>query len=109
MTIAQFLAPYSQELFDRTFVIFKSQGWVKDVELDFVRKDGSVLPVSVTAAAVMSPYGEFIMSRSTVSEITERKQAETELQARQEELIGGQCCAGQSGKAQGRISGQHEP
>ena len=81
MHIHQILTPASQQTFSQTFPRFKTQGIVNDLELDLVRKDGTLLPVAVTATAIYDAQGQYIMSRSTVFNITERKQAEAELRA----------------------------
>ncbi len=41
-----------------------------------VRKDGSVLPVLMSATLVSDADGRYVMSRSTVFDVTDRKQAE---------------------------------
>lgn len=69
----------SLQLFHKHFPIFKERGWVKDLEFEMVRKDGSVLPVLLSATAVLDDTGRFLISRSTVFDITERKRAEEAL------------------------------
>src|SRR5919202_1014158 len=61
-------------------------GYSKDevigkLKFQLVRKDGSVLPVILSATAITDEEGSFVASRSTVFDITDRKQAEAELQA----------------------------
>jgi PAS domain S-box-containing protein len=67
--------------FEENFPIFKSRGWIKDLEFEMVRKDGTLLPVLLSASAIKDENGNFIMSRSTMFDITERKKIE-ELHAR---------------------------
>lgn len=74
-----FMTEESKNTFRENFPLFLQRGWLKDIELEFVRKDGSILPVSLNATAVRDPAGNFVMSRSTLFDITERKQAENEL------------------------------
>jgi PAS domain S-box-containing protein len=50
-----------------------------DLEYELVRKDGSALPVSLSASLVRDVTGEYVMSRSTVFDITERRRASQEL------------------------------
>ena len=45
-----------------------------------VRKDGSLLPVLVNATAVRDAGGHYVMSRSTMVDLSERKRAEQALQ-----------------------------
>ena len=55
------------------------KGGVADIELDFVRKDGSVMPVNLNISVLHNSKGEFIRTRSIAIDITERKQAEETL------------------------------
>jgi PAS domain S-box-containing protein len=66
------------EIFRRNFPVFKQQGWIKDLEFRMVRKDGTVFTVLLNATAIYAPDGEFLYSRSTMFDITERKRAEEE-------------------------------
>jgi PAS domain S-box len=70
------LTPASQEAFRRNYPAFKERGYVHNLEYEMRRKDGSVLPVLLSATAVTGPDGEYLMSRSTVHDISARKQAE---------------------------------
>ena len=47
--------------------------------LEFVRKDGSVLPVSLNATAIRDAAGHFVMSRSTPVSYTHLRAHETVL------------------------------
>lgn len=73
---ADFLTPESRQAFERRFAIFKGEGAIHDLDLDMVRKDGSTLPVILGATAVRDRDGNFVMSRSTVYDITARRRAE---------------------------------
>jgi PAS domain S-box-containing protein len=66
----------SKRLFALNFPVFKKRGWVKDLEYDMVRKDGSILPVILSATAIMDENGNYLVSRSTIIDNSERKQAE---------------------------------
>jgi len=74
--IFDLLTPQSREVFREYFPKFKEQGWIRDAELELVRKDGSTLPVLVSATAVKDSDGNYLMSRSTVYDMTERSKAE---------------------------------
>lgn len=78
-TIRELQTPASQAVFDRNFPEVIQQGWVKDLELEFVCKDGRVLPVLVTTSMVHDKDGKTFLIRSTVIDITELKQAEENL------------------------------
>gem|GEM_PF-599990 len=73
---ADFLTPKSREVFEHRFTAFKAKSTIQDLELDMVRKDGSIIPVLHSATAVKDRDGNFVMSRSTVYDITARRRAE---------------------------------
>jgi PAS domain S-box-containing protein len=68
----------SQWVFDKNFPIFKAQGWMKDLEFELIRKDGSTFPVLLNATAIYDPNGKYLYSRTTIFDITERRRAEEE-------------------------------
>ena len=68
-----FLTAESREVFRRNFPVFKERGWVKDLEFEMVRKDGTIFPVLVNATALKDEAGNFLMSRTTLFDITEIK------------------------------------
>ncbi len=70
------LTDEGKRVFALNFPVFKKQGWIKDLEYDMVRKDGSILPVILSATAIMDENGDYLVSRSTIIDNTERKQAE---------------------------------
>jgi PAS domain S-box-containing protein len=80
------MTPASAKLFEEKFALFKQQGWLKDVEFEYVRKDGSVLAASLNATTIYDAEGRYVMSRSTVFDITERKKAEVALRERDQEI-----------------------
>jgi PAS domain S-box-containing protein len=57
----------------------KAEGAIRDLEYDMVRKDGTILPVLLSATAVTDSAGKYLMSRSTIYDITARKRAENEV------------------------------
>jgi PAS domain S-box-containing protein len=52
---------------------------VRDIEFDLIRKDGTILPVLISATAITDPDGNYLMSRSMIYDMTERKRAEEAL------------------------------
>ncbi|MGH9788932.1 MAG: PAS domain-containing sensor histidine kinase [Candidatus Acidiferrales bacterium] len=70
------LTPESLPLFDEAFAGFKRRGWVRDLEFELVRKDRTRLPIVINATAVYNDAGEYIMSRSTIFDNTDRKALE---------------------------------
>ena len=73
------LAPRSRRTFEDEFPRLKTEGAVRDIEFDLVRKDGTILPVLVSATAITDPDGSYLMSRSMVYDMTERKRSEEAL------------------------------
>ncbi|PWR72628.1 PAS domain-containing sensor histidine kinase [Methanospirillum lacunae] len=73
MNIQQLLTPESFERFKISFPIFIKTGSLVDLELTFVRKDGTTFPVKVNASAIYDESGNYIMSRTIISDITEQK------------------------------------
>ncbi len=79
MKFTDILTSESLKTFEKTFPAFKQRGWTKDLEVEFVRKDGTAFPVLLNATAITGPSGEYVMSRSTVFDITERKRSQENL------------------------------
>ncbi len=77
--IGVIMTPYSQEVFRRNYPRFMAEGFLKDLEMQFLRKDGSMIPVEVNATALRDSQGNFLASRSSVVDISARKIAEEQL------------------------------
>lgn len=76
---SKLLTTESSATFQQQFPRFKERGWVKDLDLALRRKDGSSFPVLLSATALYDHNGEFVMSRSTIFDNSERKQIEQAL------------------------------
>ncbi len=72
--------------YDTVFKKYMDQGYISNLEFVFMRKDGTSFPAVVNSVAVFNDKGEFIKSRSTVFDYTERKQTEENLKALNLEL-----------------------
>jgi PAS domain S-box-containing protein len=72
---------YSEDLpaFREAFATFLERGWYKDLEYRIVRKDGSLLPVSLSATAICDSKGDFVQTRASIVDISDRKRAEEAL------------------------------
>lgn len=75
----EWLTPESLEHFQKNFPVFKQQGFIRDLEFNLVRKDGTILPVLISATAVLDKEGYYLMSRSTVIDYTSQQNAAKEL------------------------------
>lgn len=79
MNFADILTEESLIAFRENFPTFKASGWIKDLEFDLVTKGGSLMSVLLSATAVQDSDGNYLMSRSTLFDITHRKHLESEL------------------------------
>jgi PAS domain S-box-containing protein len=66
------LTPESGALFNENFPIVKQRGWVRDLEFQMVHKDGRIVPVSATGIIVNDDRGNYLTSRSTLIDISDR-------------------------------------
>ena len=73
---AEFLTVRSARHFAKAFPLIKERGWVRDIELQLVRRDGNCLSVLLSATAVRDSAGQFVMTRTTLYDLSERKQTE---------------------------------
>lgn len=75
------VTPESRRTFEQHFPRLLSDGSVRDLEFEVVRKDGTLLPVLVSATAMHDEKGNFQMSSSVVYDLTYRKQADSRFRA----------------------------
>jgi PAS domain S-box-containing protein len=85
MHINQCFTPESIEIFKENFPGFKQRGFINNLEFEMVRSDGTVFSVILNGTAIKDAAGNFIMTRSTIFDITDRKQAELELKKAKEQ------------------------
>ena len=83
---ANLFTPASLATFQANFPGFKQRGWVRDLEFELIRKDNSTFPVLVSATAIQDQDGNYVMSRTTVVDITERKKAEETMRRANQEM-----------------------
>jgi PAS domain S-box-containing protein len=76
---ADLLTPASRVAFLRHFPKVQEADAVQDLELELIRKDGSILPAVMSASAITDLQGRFLRTRSTLFDATQRKQAEAAL------------------------------
>lgn len=79
----ELLAPESVADWLESFELLKQRGWIKDAEFWMQRKDGSTFPILINATAIFDDHGNYIMSRSTVLDLQDRKLADQRLQERE--------------------------
>jgi PAS domain S-box-containing protein len=86
MNATDMLTPASAEVFQKSYAAFKASGRLENLELELVRKDGSILPVLLTATIAADEHGHFLRSRSTIIDYTDRKRADVALREAQVRL-----------------------
>ena len=79
MRFTDIISPSGLATYEQSFPLLKARGWVRDVEYELLRKDGTVLPVLLNATVISAADGTFLMTRSTVHDMTVRKGVENEL------------------------------
>jgi PAS domain S-box-containing protein len=65
--------------FNLNFKTFLENGRISNLEFELKRKDGSKFFASISSTAIFDSDGNFVTSRSTLFDITDRKQAELEI------------------------------
>ncbi len=81
MKLSDILTPESQKIFEENFRELKRRGFLKNQKLEIIGKEGKIIPVLIDSSAIYDTSGNFIMSRSSVFDITNLKRAETALEA----------------------------
>ncbi len=76
---SDFLSPASQELFNEKFPVFKRAGQVYGLLYEMVRKDRSVIDVSIDGRVSASPGPASWRSHCVFQDVTRRKRAEEAL------------------------------
>jgi PAS domain S-box-containing protein len=80
----QLLTLKSQKIFAKKFSIFKKTGKIEGLELEIIKKDGSIFTGLINATAIYDQDGKFLLTQSTMFDITERQKIVTQI--RQSEL-----------------------
>lgn len=87
MNFLQILSPASLEHWKINFEKLKKAGVIHNVEFDFITKDGTTLPVIINATTITDSRGNFMKTRSTVFDNTERKKMESEIRRASDEVL----------------------
>jgi PAS domain S-box-containing protein len=80
------LTPKSQTIFREQVEQAQQTGWLRDLEVEMLSSSGQSIPVLLNSTAVKDAEGNHLLSRSTVFNISDRKQAEAALRKAYEEL-----------------------
>ncbi len=76
----------SKKIFEQSFPQAKTEGRIKDLELEMVRKDGTILPVLLSSVVVKDKYSDSFVTRTTLYDVTERKRVAEQLRLFSERL-----------------------
>jgi len=87
MKASDLLTANSLEIFLKLFPNFKKEGNIHGIQVEFVRKNKSILPVLLSAGAVYDEDGNYLFSRTTVFDITELKRAEKRIEESDARLL----------------------
>jgi PAS domain S-box-containing protein len=74
------LTTASGKTFLESYQRFKECGWLRDLQLEIAREDGTSLSVLLNATAIKDAAGRFVMSRSMIFDITDLNRAEQSMQ-----------------------------
>lgn len=77
----------SRDTFRREFPGFLKRGYVHDLEFEMQRKDGSIFHALLSASAIFDEKGKFLMSRTTVFDITEKKRSRERIEELNDVLL----------------------
>jgi len=78
MVATDLFSPASRPLFGQIFRVFKKSGVLRNMDVDLLRKDGTILPVLLSSTAIFDADGNFVASRTVVSDNSDRKLLEYE-------------------------------
>lgn len=78
------MTPASVEVFKKVFAQLKERGAVNDIEYELVRSDGTTFPVVLNATVIKDTADNFLMTRCTLFDLSERKHAEAALRQSEE-------------------------
>jgi PAS domain S-box-containing protein len=86
LPIAELLVPADRSRAGDNYQAALQKGVLRNIEYQFLRKDGSTFPAEMSVAVVKNERGDLIAFQSIAHDITERKQAEERERRHQEEL-----------------------
>lgn len=83
---ADLCTPASRRKFETVFPHFLEAGEVQNLEFDLMRKDGTVLPVLLSATMIRDANGSFVATRSMMFDATARREADLAIHTLNENL-----------------------
>ncbi|MEW6584466.1 MAG: PAS domain S-box protein [Nitrospirota bacterium] len=85
MKLTELLSDEGKEIFQRTFGQLREHGSIENVEYYVSRKDGSRVPVLISASAIYDKRGNFLKTRTIVRDISARMRFRSMLEQALEE------------------------
>ena len=104
MKVSDIMTPESLAVFANNFPDFKQGKEISDFRFSYFRKDGSILPVLLSASPIMDDNGTYLMSRSTIYDITDLNKAEESVRRLNRLYL----TLSETGKAIARLSNRDE-
>lgn len=78
-TLVELQTPNSQVIYLQKFQELIEKKTLRNIELEMVRKDGSIMPILLNSSAQFDADGNFLTSRTTVFDITKLVEAQKQL------------------------------
>jgi len=86
LTFSELCTTASREKFKGLFPGFVKTGYVRDLEFDMIKKDGTILPVLINSRANYDKEGKFINTHTFVLNLTEVKTAQQAVESKTKSL-----------------------
>jgi len=86
MTLPDLFTEKSKQIYHESFQSFKERGFVNNLEFEVLSKDATLIFIIINGTAIKDKNGNFIKSRSTAFNITDRHLAEEKVIAANKEL-----------------------
>lgn len=72
------ITPETQQIFSKIFPELKKEGGIENLEFEMFNKDGASRWFNLNSTAIKDAAGNFVMTRSTLFDISDRKQIQRE-------------------------------
>ena len=74
----ELLSDATLDIFQKSFLQLQKYGHERDLEVELIRRDGTIFPVLISSSTIYDEDDNYLMSRSTLYDMTERKKMEEE-------------------------------
>jgi PAS domain S-box-containing protein len=86
MKFQDLLTDEGKKTFQQNYLRTKTEGRLKDLELEMIRKDGTILQVLLSSTVVKDKTSDSLITRTTLYDVTERKRVTEQLRLFSERL-----------------------